>query len=75
MKNFLKNYWVAISFVVAFILDANYGILEHFIKDPFWLNIAKGIGALILAYNTGSKLKAASKEGEDPLIGNRPGDR
>ena len=64
----VKKYWVTISFVLSFILDAQYGILEKLITDPFWLNIAKGIGALILAYFTGNKLATYSKE-EDSDIG------
>lgn len=59
MTNFLKNYSILIVFVLSFILDAQYQILEKFITDPFWLNIAKGFGALVLAYLTNNKLKTA----------------
>lgn len=64
MKKFLKKYWVVISFVLSFILDAQYQILEHFITDLFWLNIVKGLGALVLAYFTGNKLANTSKDGD-----------
>jgi len=60
--NFIKKYWVLISWVIAFFLDGKYGILEHFIKDVFWINILKGLGALALAYNTEKNL--ASKDGD-----------
>jgi hypothetical protein len=62
MTKFLKKYSVIIGFIVSFILDAKYQILEKLITDPFWLNIAKGLGAVILAYFTGSKLVSASKD-------------
>lgn len=61
---FLKNYWMVVAFFLSFILDSQYQVLEHFIKDPFWLNIAKGFGAVCLAYFTGSKLKSF-KEDDD----------
>jgi len=64
MKKFLKNYWVTISFILSFIFDAKYQILEHFISDLFWLNIVKGLGALLLAYFTGNKLANTSKYGD-----------
>ncbi len=69
---YIKRYWVTISFVLSFILDAQYGILEKLISDPFWLNIVKGLGALLLAYFTGNKLVSST---ESPIVGNRPNDR
>lgn len=62
MKQFFKKYYVVIGFVLSFILDAQYGILEKLISDTFWLNIVKGLGALVLAYFTGNKLTTMSKE-------------
>ena len=62
MTKFLKKYSVIIGFIVSFILDTQYQILEKLITDPFWLNIAKGLGAVVLAYFTGSKLSTLSKE-------------
>jgi len=64
MKKSLKKYWVVISFVLSFVLDAKYQILEHLITDLFWLNIVKGFGALCLAYFTGNKLVSASKDND-----------
>ena len=57
MKKFLKDYWVVLSYVLALVLDANYGILEHLIKDAFWLNIAKGLGGVLLAAMTKNTLQ------------------
>lgn len=62
MTNFIKKYWVFIAWLLAFVLDNQYGILEHFIKDVFWINVIKGLGAVILAYMTNNKL--ASKDGD-----------
>jgi hypothetical protein len=56
MKN-IKNYSAILGFILAFVLDANYGILERFIIDPFLVNIIKGLGALILAKLTNDKLE------------------
>lgn len=50
MKNFIKKNWSTIAFIAVFVLDSKYQFLEHFIKDPFWLNIFKGLGALLLNY-------------------------
>ena len=61
MKKILTEYWAVITFVVAFILDEKYQILEHFITDEFYLNIAKGLGALILGYITNKNLKSNTK--------------
>jgi hypothetical protein len=56
MKNLLKKYGVLVSFILAFVLDGQYGILEKLLPDPFWLNVAKGFGAILLAYFTKEKL-------------------
>jgi len=56
MSKFLKKNWAVIGFLISFILDSQYGILEHFIKDAFWINIIKGLGVFITAYFTDLKL-------------------
>jgi len=55
-KNLVTNNIAIIVFALSFILDAQYGILEKFIADEFWRNIAKGIGAFVLAYFTRQNL-------------------
>lgn len=62
MSEFLKKYSVTIVFLITFVLDAKYQILEHFITDPFWLNVVKGFGALCLAWFTGNKLQQKPNE-------------
>ena len=57
MKKFLKDYSIIIGFILTFILDSQYGIIEYFIKDSFLQNLIKGLGALILAYFTNKKFK------------------
>lgn len=71
MKNFLKNFGVIISFTLAFILDSQYGILEKLIKEPFWINVAKGFGALLLAYFTKENLGLSSKKPKGAVIPNQ----
>lgn len=61
MKTILKNNTAIIAFILAFVLDSQYGILEKLIPDPFWLNAARGFGALILAYFTREKLGFTAK--------------
>lgn len=56
LKNLVTKYWVAISFVISFVIDAQYNILEQFIEDTFWVNIIKGLGAFVLAYMTNKGL-------------------
>lgn len=63
MRNFLEKNGVIVAFVLGFILDAQYGLLEKLITDLFWLNIAKGIGAVALAYFTKDKLGIVAKKG------------
>jgi hypothetical protein len=65
MKKILADYWAVITFVIAFILDEKYQILEHFISDEFYLNVAKGIGALILGYITNKNLKSTMQKKEE----------
>ena len=56
MKN-IKNYSAILVFILAFGLDYNYQILERFIHDPFWINIIRGIGAILLAKMTNENLQ------------------
>ena len=53
MIKLVKKYWAILIFALSFILDSQYGILEKLVADIFWLNIIKGLGALLLAYLTG----------------------
>lgn len=56
MKKLLKKNWAIIGFLISFVLDSQYGILERFIEDVFWINIIKGLGVFITAYFTQAKL-------------------
>jgi len=58
-KELVTNNLAIIIFALSFLLDAQYGILERFIIDEFWRNIAKGIGAFVLAYFTRQNLGIA----------------
>ena len=69
MIKLLKKYWAIIIFVLSFILDSQYGILEKLIADVFWLNIAKGLGTLLLAYITGKGGVSIFSKDEDTDIG------
>lgn len=66
MIKLVKKYWAIIIFVLSFVLDSQYGILEKLISDVFWLNIIKGLGTLLLAYITG---KGGVSKDEDTDIG------
>jgi len=69
MKEFIKKNWALIGFIVAIIFDSQYGILEKLITDPFWLNIARGLGAVILGYFTENKLGLFSKDTDTSIGG------
>lgn len=69
MNKFLKKYAVTIGFVMSFLFDAKYNIVEHFISDIFWANIVKGLGALLLAYFTGNKLQSSFVEDNEEIGG------
>lgn len=58
-KDLVANNLAIIIFALSFLLDAQYGILERFIIDEFWRNIAKGVGAFVLAYFTRQNLGIA----------------
>ncbi len=67
MIKLLKKNWAIVGFLISFILDSQYGILEHFISDVFWINIIKGLGVFITAYFTQAKLglgKSLNKDDE-----------
>jgi len=66
MVKLLKKYWAVIIFILSFILDSKYGILEKLIDDMFWLNIVKGLGTLLLAYVTGKGGVSIFSKDEDP---------
>ncbi len=65
---FLKNYSAVLGFITAFVVDYNYGILERFVTDPFWVNIIRGAGALLLAKLTNKNLQTKN----DPIIAPPP---
>ena len=67
MKNFLVKYWALLTWLLAFLLDSKYQLLEHLISSPYWVNIAKAFGAIVLAYMTGKKLM--SKDETEPDYG------
>ena len=69
MIKLLKKYWAIIIFVLSFILDSQYGILEKLIADVFLINIAKGLGTLLLAYITGKGGVSIFSKDEDTDIG------
>ena len=50
MKNLIKKHWALIGFVVAFALDTQFGVLESLIGSEQWINIIRGLGAIVLAY-------------------------
>lgn len=69
IKKFIKDNLAIIVFALSFILDAQYQILEHFITDPFWLNLVKGLGAVLLAYFTKEKLGTSNAKRDAYLDG------
>jgi len=65
LKQLLSKYWMYITFMISFIIDAQYGILEELIISPFWVNVIKGLGASILAYKTNKGLSSTSVFSKD----------
>ena len=49
MKTVIKKHWALIGFILAFVLDTQFQIIENFVNDPFWVNIIRGLGAVVLA--------------------------
>jgi hypothetical protein len=66
LKKKLKMYWPLMAWIISFVLDQQYGILEHSGFTNYWANIVRAFGALLLAYMTGNKLvyKSNSKINE-----------
>lgn len=60
LKQLVIKYWMYITFIISFTIDAQYGILEELLISPFWVNIIKGLGATLLAYKTNKGLSNES---------------
>jgi hypothetical protein len=60
--NIIKKHWALIGFILAFALDTQFGLLESLIGSEQWVNVIRGLGAIILAYfwQTDVKTKSAS---------------
>lgn len=64
---FIKRNWAVIGFLISFVFDNQYMILETiFDNNKFWINIVRGLGVFFVAYFTKEKLGLMSKEG-DPV--------
>ena len=50
MKTVIKKHWALIGFILAFALDTQFGLIETVIGSEQWVNIIRGLGAIILAY-------------------------
>lgn len=62
---YIKKNWAVIGFLISFVLDSQYGILEKlFNNDMFWVKIVQGLGVFVVAYFTQSKLGLFSKDVE-----------
>jgi hypothetical protein len=46
----IKKHWALIGFILAFSLDTQFGVLESLIGNEQWVNIIRGLGAIVLAY-------------------------
>jgi hypothetical protein len=46
----IKKHWALIGFILAFALDTQFGVLESLIGSEQWVNIIRGLGAIVLAY-------------------------
>jgi hypothetical protein len=66
MVNFIKRNWVLFGFLVSFVLDGQYGILEKLLNNnDFWINIVRGLGVFFVAYFTKEKFGLTNlKDGE-----------
>lgn len=57
MISFLKKNWAVIGFLISFILDSQYKILETLLdNNDFWVNIIRGLGVFVVAYFTEKKM-------------------
>ncbi len=50
MKTIIKKHWALIGFVLAFILDTQFGFVSAIVKNETAVQFIHGIGAIILAY-------------------------
>ena len=51
-KSLLKKYWPLITWLISFVLDTNFQIIESMGFNAFQANIIRGLGALVLAFFT-----------------------
>lgn len=73
IKKYLKMYWPLLAWLISFCLDQQFGILEHSGIEPFWCNIIRALGAVLLGWMTDKKLIYKSKPSTNepnPLIRN-----
>ena len=56
MINFIKKYWIPISWLITVIVDLQNGILEGLISNPVWISLIRILGAGFLAYFTEKNL-------------------
>jgi hypothetical protein len=75
MKKVIKKHWALIGFILAFALDAQFQIIENFVNDPFWANIIRGLGAIILAKFWSNENVNVINNMEARGVGARPNDR
>jgi hypothetical protein len=71
MKNWIKENWALIGFLLAFALDTQFGVLEAILGHGQWSNIIRGIGAIVLAYFWNNENTPVAMRG----LGGRPNDR
>lgn len=55
MKKLFIKYWPFLGLVLSFVLDHEVGIIEHLVKDPFWIKTIYLFGALVYGYFFRSK--------------------
>ena len=60
MKQIILKYWAFLLWLVGFVLDSQYQIIEQFGIKPFWCNIIRGLGTVGLAYITNKGLKSTT---------------
>lgn len=76
MINFFKKNWAIIGFLISFVMDSQYKILETLLNNnEFAINIVRGLGAFILAYFTKDKLGLKFSEMLDLGGSNTPPNR
>lgn len=50
MKDFLTKYWSLIGLLAAYLIDQKTGIVDHIVKDPFWIKNIYLLGTLLYGY-------------------------